>query len=67
MHVSLPTALEEFVLRMLGQIEHWKLDARSKIDIGWDQAKAGHVRMPEQVRDNLAARKAAWKREHGGK
>ena len=52
-------------LRLLRQNEEWKLDARSKIDVGWEQAKAGQLRTPEQVRENLAACKATWKREHG--
>jgi putative addiction module CopG family antidote len=53
-------------LRMLQQNEQWQIDAPSKIDIGWNQAKAGHVRTPDQVRENLAARKTAWKSERGG-
>ena len=54
-------------LRMLQQSEQWKLGARSKIDSGWDQAKAGHLHTPEQVHENLAARKATWNLVHGGK
>ena len=54
-------------LRLLQQNERWKLDARSKIEVGWEQAKSGQLRAPEHVRENLAARKVAWNRERGGK
>ena len=38
-------------------------DARRKIDEGWEQARSGHLRSPEDVRGNLAARKADWQRQ----
>jgi hypothetical protein len=45
--------------------EQWKADARHKIDVGWDQARNGQLSTPENARENLAARKVAWRREHG--
>ena len=52
-------------VRLLQQREEWKADARRKIDAGWEQAKSGQLRTPEQVRENLAARKEVWKRANG--
>ena len=54
-------------LRLLQQQEQWQADARQKIDEGWQQAKAGQLRTPEQIRENLAARKVAWKGQQDGK
>jgi antitoxin ParD1/3/4 len=49
-------------LRLLQQQEEHSLaEARSKIDEGWDQAKSGALRGPDEVRASLTARKAAWK------
>lgn len=48
-------------LRLLQQQEAWKAEARTKIDLGWEQAKSGQVRTPEEVKENLAARKQAFK------
>ena len=52
-------------LRLLQDQEAWRADARRKIDEGWDEAKAGQLRTPEQVRTSLAARKEDWKQTHG--
>jgi antitoxin ParD1/3/4 len=49
-------------LRLLQQQdEKWSADAKTKIDEGWTQAKAGQLRSPEMVRQSLAARKDQWK------
>ena len=53
-------------LRLLQEQEAWKGEAPNKIDVGWEQAKAGQLRTPEQSRENLAERKAAWKSSRGG-
>jgi len=52
-------------VRLLQQQGEWKADARRKTDAGWEQAKSGQLRTPEQVRENLAARKDVWKRANG--
>lgn len=52
-------------VRLLQNQEEWKSDARHKIDVGWQQARSGDLRTPDQVRDNLAARKEAWQRTQG--
>ena len=52
-------------LRLLQQQEQWQADARQKIDEGWQQAKAGQLRTLEQIHENLADRKAAWKDQQG--
>ncbi len=52
-------------VRLLQHHEVWKTDVRHKIDVGWEQAKSGQLRAPEQVRNNLAARKEAWNRSSG--
>ena len=52
-------------VRLLQQQETWKAEAQRKIDIGWDQAKSGQLRTPEEVRENLAARKEVWKKSQG--
>jgi putative addiction module CopG family antidote len=44
-------------LRLLQRQEDWKADARSKINAGWQQAKNGQLRTPEEVRENLSSRK----------
>jgi putative addiction module CopG family antidote len=54
-------------LRLLQQQEQWQADARQKIDESWQQAKAGQLRTPEQIRESLAGRKAAWRSQRGGK
>ena len=43
-----------------------KDEARQKINVGWEQAKAGQLRTPEQSQEILAERKAAWKSSRGG-
>lgn len=53
-------------LRLLQKQEGWRGDARRKIDVGWAQAKSGQLHTPEQARENLAARKEAWKSSRGG-
>lgn len=50
-------------LRLLQSDDEWKKEAREKIEIGWQQAKSGQLLTPEQVRENLAAGKAAWRRK----
>src|SRR5258708_22832169 len=52
-------------LLLLQQQDSWKEDARRKIDVGWQQAKSGQLRTPEQVSISLAARKENWKSSHG--
>ncbi len=53
-------------LRLLQkQDQQWSAEAGRKIDEGWTQAKSGPLRTPEQVRENLAARKKAWKTARG--
>jgi putative addiction module CopG family antidote len=52
-------------LRLLQDQENWKAEARQKIDAGWDQAKSGQLLTPEEVRQELAARKSAWKQPAG--
>lgn len=48
-------------LRLLQQQDaQWAAGARTKIDEGWSQAKSGQLLNPEALRENLAARKAAW-------
>jgi len=49
-------------VRLLQHQDEWKSDTRARIDVGWQQAKSGQLRTPEQVRENLAARKEVWKR-----
>ena len=53
-------------LRLLQEQEAWKGEARQKIDVGWEQAKSGQLRTPEQSQEILAERKAAWKNSRGG-
>jgi antitoxin ParD1/3/4 len=53
-------------LRLLRQQdEEWTASAKSKIDEGWTQAKAGQLRGAEDVRQNLATRKSEWKSRRG--
>ena len=41
-------------LRLLQeQDEQWNAEARAKIDEGWNQTKAGQLRSPEAIRENL--------------
>ena len=53
-------------LRLLQKQEAWKGEARQKIDVGWEQARSGQLRTPEQSREILAERKAAWKSSRCG-
>jgi len=52
-------ALDESRAQIAGQ--QWTSDARRKIDEGWNQAKAGELRSPEQVRERLAAHRHGFK------
>jgi antitoxin ParD1/3/4 len=53
-------------LRLLQeQDQQWSAEANRKIDEGWTQAKDGPLRTPEQVRENLAACKEAWRAARG--
>ncbi len=52
-------------LRLLQDQEHWKVDARQKINVGWEEAKSGQLLTPEEVRKELAVRKMAWKQTAG--
>jgi putative addiction module CopG family antidote len=49
-------------LRLLQRRENWKADARVKINAGWEQAKNGQLRTPEEVTENLSSRERAWQR-----
>jgi hypothetical protein len=40
---------------------NWNTESREKIDRGWEQAKSGQLRTPEEAREDLAARKEVWK------
>jgi putative addiction module CopG family antidote len=51
-------------LHLLQDQEAWRADASRMIDEGWEEAKAGQLRTPEEVRQSLAARKEIWKRAH---
>lgn len=48
-------------LRLLQNQEAWNIHAGEAIETGWAQANAGQLQTPEQVRENLASRKATWK------
>jgi putative addiction module CopG family antidote len=48
-------------LRLLQDQGAWRADASAKIDEGWEEAKAGALRTPEEVRQSLNSRKKAWK------
>jgi putative addiction module CopG family antidote len=52
-------------LHLLQDQEAWRADARRMIEEGWEEAKAGQLRTPEEVRQSLAARKEIWKQSHG--
>jgi antitoxin ParD1/3/4 len=52
-------------LRLWQDQEAWRAEAGRKIDEGWQQAKAGQLRAPEEVRQSLAVRKQAWKQANG--
>jgi putative addiction module CopG family antidote len=52
-------------LRLLQDQERWKAEARQKIDAGWEEAKTGQLLTPEEVRQELAARKMTWKQTAG--
>jgi len=53
-------------LRLLQHQESRKTDAREKIDIGWEQARTGHLREPKETRENLRKRKEAFVRINSG-
>jgi putative addiction module CopG family antidote len=48
-------------LLLLQNRDAWNAEARQKIDVGWQQARSGQLRTPEQTQENLAARKIVWK------
>lgn len=48
-------------LRLLQRQEAWKIEARGKIDEGWNQANAGQLSCPEQARERLSKHKEDWK------
>ena len=48
-------------LHLLQDQEAWKSEASRMIVEGWEEAKAGQLRTPEEVRQTLAARKEIWK------
>jgi predicted transcriptional regulator len=50
---------------LLQEHENWKAEARDKIDAGWEQAKSGQLLTSEQVLEDLATRKLAWKQQTG--
>jgi putative addiction module CopG family antidote len=52
-------------LRLFQNHEAWNARASEAIEAGWAQASAGQLQTPEQVRENLTSRKAAWKQQHG--
>jgi predicted transcriptional regulator len=52
-------------LHLLQDHDAWRADASHKIDEGWEEAKAGQLSTPEEVRLSLAARKESWKQAHG--
>src|SRR5258708_4252287 len=47
-------------LLLLQRQDMWKAEARTKIDVGWAQAKSGQLLTPEHAQENLMRRKAAW-------
>jgi predicted transcriptional regulator len=49
---------------LLQDQEAWRADASRKIDEGWEQAKAGQLSTPDEVRQSLAACKEVWKQAH---
>jgi putative addiction module CopG family antidote len=53
-------------LRLLQEHENWKTEARDKIDEGWEQGKSGQLLTAEQVLEDLATRKLAWKQQQSG-
>ena len=52
-------------LRLLQEHEAWNTRAGEAIETGWNQAQAGQLQTPEQVRENLTSRKASWKQQTG--
>jgi putative addiction module CopG family antidote len=52
-------------LHLLQEQEVWKADASHRIDEGWEEAQAGQLRTPEEVRQSLAARKETWTQARG--
>ena len=44
-------------LHLLQRHEEWQADGRAKINAGWEQAKNGQLRTPEEVTENLSSRK----------
>jgi len=52
-------------LRLLQNHETWNVRTSDAIETGWEQARAGQLQSPEQIRENLALRKAAWKQQTG--
>ncbi|MEO7297579.1 MAG: hypothetical protein ABI042_03270 [Verrucomicrobiota bacterium] len=56
-----PAERAQVVKFVMEQNGSWNAEARQKINIGWEQAKSGQLRTPEQAQENLAARKEVWK------
>ena len=52
-------------LRLLQDQQNWKSEARQKIDAGWEEPKSGQLLTPEEVRQELAVRKRAWRQPAG--
>jgi putative addiction module CopG family antidote len=52
-------------LRLLQDREDWKAEAREKIDAGWEESKAAPLLTPDEVREDSALRKTAWKQQAG--
>jgi putative addiction module CopG family antidote len=48
-------------LRVLEARERARREIREKIDVGWEQAKAGKVLSPEEVKEALVAHKAKFR------
>ena len=44
-------------IKLLREEELWRQEIRQKIDEGWNDAKAGRLLTPEQVKENMARRK----------
>jgi len=51
-------------LRLLQDQGAWRADAGRKIDEGWEEAQAGALRTPDEVRRALDSRKKIWKQTH---
>jgi putative addiction module CopG family antidote len=52
-------------IRLLQDHETWKVNSSEAIETGWEQAKTGQLRTPEEAHDRLAVRKEAWRAQRG--